>query len=173
MNQNNPNISPFRFLFLFCLCIIVFSANAGAQNLKVSGLVVDQAGQPLPGVYVLIKDSQSGTITGSDGLYTLEGVPGNAVLVYSFIGFIPQEVPVDGRMLIDIVLEEEIQAISEIVINAGYYPVKERERTGNIAKITAKEIENQPVSNVLSAMQGRMLVYLLLRIQDFPGAGFK
>ena len=67
--------------------------------------------------------------------------------------------------------EEGIQ-LKDVVINAGYYSVKDKERTGSIARVTAKEIENQPVNNVLSAIQGRMAGVSIVQNSGNAGGGF-
>nr|WP_305050891.1 TonB-dependent receptor plug domain-containing protein [Elizabethkingia bruuniana] len=69
-------------------------------------------------------------------------------------------------------LVEQVKTIEEVVLNAGYYKVKEKERTGSIAKVSAKEIENQPVANVLSAAQGRMAGVSITQNSGVPGGGF-
>lgn len=144
-----------------------------AQTVTVSGLVTESSGDPIPGVNVVVKDAASaGTITNTEGRYTLEGVPANATLSFSFIGFKTHETPVNGQSRINIRLQEEITALSEVIVNAGYYTVKERERTGSIVKVTAKEIEGQPVSNVLAAVQGRTAGVSITQGSGVPGAGY-
>ena len=172
MKKNKPDFSKLRLLSIICLGILAFAAPVHAQHITVSGLVTDEKGETLPGVYVLIKGSQSGTVTGADGRYTLNGVPAGAVFTFSCIGYKTQEAPVAGRTQIDIQLQEEVIALSEVIINAGYYSVKERERTGSIVKITAKEIENQPVSNVLSSIQGRMAGVNITQGSGVAGGGY-
>ncbi len=143
------------------------------KTIKVTGAVVDAEQQPLPGVNVVIKVvPPTGTITGTDGRYTLEGVQANAVLSFSFIGYKTQEIPVEGRTQIDIQLLEDITTLSEVTVNAGYYTVKEQERTGSISTVTAKEIQNQPVSNVLSAVQGQMAGVNIIQNTGMPGGGY-
>lgn len=162
-----------RLLFLVCLTALFFVTHAKAQTITVTGRVSDPQGQPLPSVTIIIKGTPSfGTTTGADGRYTLKGAPPNAVLSFSFIGFKTLEIPVNGQKQIDVQLQEDITALSEITVNAGYYAVKERERTGSIAKITAKEIEDQPVSNVLSTVQGRMAGVSITQNSGVPGGGY-
>jgi TonB-linked SusC/RagA family outer membrane protein len=172
MKKNKPDYYKILLLWIVFLGLLAVASPVNAQNISVSGLVTDESGQPVPGVYVILKGSHSGSITDSTGRYTLENLPADAVLVFSSVGYIAQEVPVNGRMIIDILLREDIIALSEIVINAGYYSVKERERTGSIVKITAKEIENQPVNNVLAAMQGRMAGVNITQGSGVPGGGY-
>jgi hypothetical protein len=94
-----------RLLCIMCLGVLTFAAPVNAQTVTVSGLVTDEPGESLPGVYVVINGSPTdGTVTGTDGRYTLKNVPAGAVLSFSFIGFKTQEVPVNGRIQIDIQL---------------------------------------------------------------------
>ena len=88
------------------------------------------------------------------------------------MGFKTVTIPVDGRKVINIQLQEDITALQEVRVNAGYYSVKESERTGSIAKITAKDIEKQPVTNVLATMQGRMAGVNITQNTGTPGGGF-
>ncbi len=69
-------------------------------------------------------------------------------------------------------LTPKVKSIEEVVLNAGYYQVKERESTGSIARVTAKDIENQPVNNVLSAVQGRMAGVSIVQNSDVAGGGY-
>ncbi|HUW92110.1 MAG TPA: SusC/RagA family TonB-linked outer membrane protein [Bacteroidales bacterium] len=164
----------FRLLCFMCLVLLTFVTAANGQTVIVKGLVTDESGEPLPGVTVIIRGTPSaGTTTGTDGNYTLKGVPSDAALSFSFIGFKTAEVPVEGRTQIDIQLLEDITAIGEVIINAGYYSVKDRERTGSITRVTAREIENRPVSNVLSAIQGRMAGVNITQGSGVPGSGYK
>jgi TonB-linked SusC/RagA family outer membrane protein len=163
----------FRLLFLLCLTALLFVTHANAQTINVTGRVSDPQGQPLPDVTIIINGTpSSGTITGADGRYTLKGAPPNAVLNFSFIGFKTLKIPVNGQQQIDVQLQEDVTALSEVTVNAGYYAVKERERTGSIAKITSKEIEDQPVSNVLSSVQGRMAGVSITQNSGVPGGGY-
>lgn len=77
-----------------------------------------------------------------------------------------------NQSVININLSGKVQGIEEVVLNAGYYKIREKERMGSIAKITSKEIKNQPVNNVLSAAQGRMARVNITKNSGSPGGGF-
>jgi TonB-linked SusC/RagA family outer membrane protein len=165
------------YFFKYCLpallLLMAFTNPAHAQTVTVSGLVTESTGDPVPGVNVVVKGATlAGTITNAQGNFTLEGVPGDATLLFSFIGFKTQEVAVEGRMHISLVLEEEITTLAEVIVNTGYYTVKERERTGSIVKVSAKEIEGQPVGNVLAAVQGRTAGVSITQGSGVPGGGY-
>src|SRR5690606_35919833 len=106
------------YFFKYCLpgllLLMAFTNSAHAQTVTVSGLVTESTGDPVPGVNVVVKGATlAGTITNAQGNYTLEGVPADATLIYSFIGFKTQEVAVEGRTHISLVLEEEITTLAE------------------------------------------------------------
>lgn len=161
-----------------CLVLWVYCAisadHAFAQNSKQSysihGTVSDYTGH-LPGVSVYIKGTTQGTVTNGQGQYNLLVSPTDT-LVFSFIGYQTQQVTLNGQLQFDIKLQEEIKTLSEVVVNAGYYTVKERERTGSISKVAAKVIENQPVNNVLSVVQGRMAGVNITQGSGVPGGGY-
>jgi len=138
----------------------------------ITGTVTDAAHTPLAGVNVIIKGTTSGTSTDSEGKYSLSAEDG-VVLVFSFIGHKSIEVKVDSRTVIDIVMEEEAASLNEVVVNAGYWQVKEKENTGNIVKVEAKDIEKQPVQNPLAALQGRVAGLDITQATGVPGGNFK
>lgn len=157
------------FSSLYAGNTVQFSSTHYQQQIK--GIVTDGS-SPLPGVSITIKN-KSGTaaITDYNGQYVLSASVSDT-LVVSFIGFKTALVPVNGRTKIDIILKYDTTTLQEVRINAGYYSVKESERTGNIARITAKDIENQPLTNVLAVMQGRMPGVVITQTTGIPGGGF-
>lgn len=107
-----------------------------------------------------------------NGKYTITASP-NDILVFTYIGFATVTVPVDGQSVLNIQMQEDETSLREVKINAGYYSVKESERTGSIAKITSKDIEKQPVTNMLAAMQGRMAGVSITQTTGVAGGGFE
>lgn len=136
----------------------------------VTGTVSDSSG-PLPGVTVSVKGKAQATITDTDGKFSIVASEGD-VLVFSSIGFQTKELSLGRQTTVNLVLQEAPTALQEVTINAGYYTVKDKERTGSIAKITAKDLETQPVTNVLAAMQGRMAGVSITQTTGVPGGGF-
>lgn len=150
-------------------------ANAwGEQNqqqmLTVTGTVRDGAGR-LSGVTVRVKGKKDVTLTDAEGQYWINAEAGD-VLVFSYVGFKEFSVTVGTGNLIDVVLEDDATSLHEVTVNAGYYKVKDKERTGSIAKITSKDIETQPVTNVLATMQGRMAGVNITQQTGVGGGGF-
>ncbi|MCX2837470.1 SusC/RagA family TonB-linked outer membrane protein [Salinimicrobium sp. MT39] len=156
-------------IFLFALTVKSYAAGLpAALQETVTGTVKDEAGMPLPGVTVTVKGSNRGTATNIDGEYQITVAP-QGTLVFSFVGFKVMEVPVDGRGEINVRLVEDITALDEVQINAGYYNTTRRESTGNISRVTAEEIELQPVVSPLQALQGRMAGVEIIPGGSHPG----
>ena len=143
-------------LFFLSQSVIAATAKTSMfQEQEISGIVSDQNGIPIPGVTIRVKNTNRGVVTNLDGEYAIT-VASNSTLVLSFIGYKKQEVAIDGREEINIQLEEDVAALGEVQINAGYYNTTQRESTGNISRVTAEEIELQPVVSPIQALQGRM-----------------
>lgn len=123
------------------------------QQKSVSGKVTDSSGGSLPGVSVVIKGTTNGTITDIDGRYTLNRVPDNAVLQFSFVGMKMQEVAVSGKSTINVSLSEESIGIEEVVA-VGYGTQKKVNLTGAVEQVTNEVFENRSVSNATQALQG-------------------
>lgn len=164
------------FLLFYVLLSPLFSGRVMAMEVlviqeRVTGRVVDGSGTPLAGVTVLLESTDRGTMSDVNGTYAIEADP-DAVLVFSMVGFKTLSVGVSRRSVVDVVLEEDITVLGEVVLNAGYYTVSERERTGNIATIDAGVLEKQPVGNPLAAMQGHLSGVNIVQNTGVPGGGF-
>ncbi|MFC6095692.1 SusC/RagA family TonB-linked outer membrane protein [Flavobacterium qiangtangense] len=137
---------------------------------QVTGAVTDASG-PLAGVSVAVKGTATMTLTDAEGRYVINASKGD-VLVFTFLGYANQELTANGS-IVNATLISNVQTLQEVTVNAGYYSVKESERTGNIARITADDIKNQPVANVLATMQGRMAGVSITQNTGTPGGGFE
>jgi len=140
------------------------------QATAISGTVSDASGT-LPGVSVSVKGKPGAAITDGNGSYIIEASQGE-VLIFSFIGYASQKMQIGTGTTINILLRQDSSTLEEVTVNAGYYKVKDKERTGSIARITAKEIERQPVSNPLAALQGRMAGVSITQQTGVAGGGF-
>ncbi|MBB4119904.1 TonB-linked SusC/RagA family outer membrane protein [Mesonia hippocampi] len=138
-------------------------------QVSVSGLITDSSNMPIPGVNILLKNTTTGTTTNFEGRFKLEASPSDT-LVVSYIGFKTQELAVREQVFFTINLTPEANTLAAVLINAGYYTTTDRERTGSIAKVTAKEIELQPVVSPLQALQGRMAGVEVISNSTLPGA---
>ncbi|MGN6530735.1 MAG: SusC/RagA family TonB-linked outer membrane protein [Ginsengibacter sp.] len=161
---------PFVTLMLFALFCINSPLNLLAQNIEVSGRVTGSAGQgSLQGVSVNIKGTTVGTATDTEGNYQLTKVPQNAVLEFSIVGFINQEIRVDSRKVINVTLKEGVAQLSEVVI-IGYGKQQRAEVTGSIASITAEQLQDIPVSSFENAIQGKVAGVDISMPSGEPGA---
>lgn len=139
---------------LTVLCFLCTSSFLVGQSYNVTGQVKDDAGEPLPGVTVIVKNTIKGAVTGNDGRFFVE-VPGpNAVLVFSYTGFVQQEVPLDAQRELDVTMTESGSALGEVVV-IGFGTSYRQDLTGSISKINSKEFELQPVQSFENALQGR------------------
>lgn len=134
---------------------------------RVSGRVTaSEDGSNLPGVSVVLKGTTIGTTTDIDGRYSLELPDAEGTLIFSYIGYEPQEIPVAGRSIIDIVLAPDVKQLEEIVV-VGYGTQKKTNLTGAVATVEAEAITKRPVSNTRLALQG---VAPGLVVQDVGGS---
>jgi TonB-linked SusC/RagA family outer membrane protein len=146
----------------------LFSQNQPQKT--ISGIITDGAA-PLSGVNVLVKNSARGSISDLEGRYSVIA-SSTDTLVFTYLGYKPLEVAVGNAPILNVVMEVDAQALDAVVINAGYYKVSDRERTGSIARVTAEEIENQPVDNPLAALQGRIAGVNIVPLTGVPGGGY-
>ncbi len=125
------------------------------NNITISGTVLDSQGQPLPGASVVLQGTTTGIQTDFDGNYRLENVPSNGTLVFSYVGFTTQNIPITNRTTIDVTLQEDTQSLDEVVV-VGYGTQKKADLTGSIATVDAEEIEKTPSANPVQSLQGKV-----------------
>jgi TonB-linked SusC/RagA family outer membrane protein len=147
-------------------------ASQDQQNKGVSGKVTDSGGQPLPGVTVVVKGTTQGTVTNADGNYSLNNIPDDATLVFSFVGMQTQEAAVRGQTSINVVMEEDVIGIEE-VIAIGYGTMKKSDLTGSVASVSSDKLEAFPTQDVEKALQGRAAGVQVTSISSAPGAEVK
>jgi TonB-linked SusC/RagA family outer membrane protein len=122
--------------------------------IEVKGRVTSaEGGDPLPGVNVIVKDTNIGTVTDIDGNYSITVPDENNILVFSFIGFTTQAIAINGRSNIDVALTEDVQSLEEIVV-VGYGTQKRANVTGAVSTVTGEDIAQRPITNTASALQG-------------------
>lgn len=152
------------------------------SNIPIKGYLRDKAGNALVGATLHIKGKTKGTMTASDGSFTIDVEEGNTIIV-SYIGFNSITLRVEngklvsaekdaveyGNELYTIRLMPADNKLEEITINGGYYKTTEKLKTGNISKVTSKEIEAQPVTNPLAALQGRIPGVFVQQTSGLPG----
>lgn len=145
-------------LMIGVLLTAVFSANAEImQGPTVTGKITGSLdGEGLPGVNVVLKGSQEGTITDLNGTYTLVVQDENSVLVFSYVGYNSEEIAVGSRTVIDIEMIEDITALSEVVVTALGIKREEKSLGYSVAKVDGEELTRVAQENVLNSMSGKV-----------------
>ena len=124
------------------------------QQYQVSGKVTDETtGEGLIGVNIMIRGTRLGTITSLTGKYTINVPSDTTTLVFSYVGFVTENVQVAGQTVIDIALAPDIGTLQEVVV-IGYGTQRKVNLSGAVDVVTAKELESRPVTNVVQALQG-------------------
>jgi len=149
-------------LFLYLATVI----GASAQN-TIKGKVKDEQGAGLPGVSVVVKGTTAGTVTDNDGGYSVSS-PGNGTLVFSFIGFLTQEIQAGNKSTIDVVLVSDIKALNEVVV-VGYGTAKKATLTGSVTAVKGTELEKAPAANLSNTLGGRLPGISAVQSSGEPG----
>jgi len=135
--------------------------------IQVSGKVVDEAGLPLPGVNVIEKGTTNGVATDADGKFSLT-VNEEAVLVFSFIGFVTQEVPVNNRTVLDVRLQSDVTSLQEVIV-VGYGEQKKVTVTGSVVAVSGTELQKSPVIDLSNSLAGRLPGVTAIQASGEPG----
>lgn len=150
------------------LLVVGLVTHAYAQDLTIKGKITDNSGDGLPGVNVTVKGTQKGIVSDAEGKYQLSGVPAKATLVFSFIGYLKQEIEVNNRTVIDVVLEADVKSINEVVV-VGYGTQRKIETTGSIASVKSSDLVQTPVANVAQGLQARVSGIQINQNSGSPG----
>ena len=167
----------------FCLLLSAFSVNAAMaapagtvdevmavqQGKKVTGVVIDGTGEPVIGANVVVKGTTNGTITDFDGNYSLEGVPADGVLVFSYIGYLSQEIPVGNQSMIKVTLKEDTQTLDEVVV-VGYGTMKKSDVTGSISTAKGDDLVKNQSFSALDNLRGKVSGVNIFSNSSQPGA---
>jgi TonB-dependent starch-binding outer membrane protein SusC len=161
-----------RWLSLLLICGVMlfsaFDAFAATPAMQVSGTVSDEKGGGLPGVSVLVKGTNSGTITDDNGKYSISVPDGNAVLVFSSVGFSTQEIAVGSKSTVDVILTEG-ESLQEVVV-VGYGTQRKVDLTGAVSSISAKDMNGKPATSMDQLMSGRSSGVQISNRSGDPGA---
>jgi len=146
----------------------VDSSPEAPAEVTVSGRVSDEAGAGLPGVNVSVKATTRGTTTDGTGAYRLAVPDGSAILVFSSVGYARQEVALGNLTTLNVTLKADVQSLGEVVV-VGYGTQNRRDLTGSIASLNTKAIRDQPVTNIVEGMAGRLPGVLVQQTTGAPG----
>jgi TonB-linked SusC/RagA family outer membrane protein len=153
-NVFNTGLLTYRILENNLVVITQKNVVPPSQDIKVTGRVTNNSGEPIPSVTVKIKGASVGTSTDATGNYSLS-VPDGAKLVFSSVGYLTQEVAVNGRTEINVVMQIAAKDINEVVV-IGYGSASKRDLTGSIVKIAGKDVADKPNTNPLASLQGKV-----------------
>jgi TonB-linked SusC/RagA family outer membrane protein len=139
------------------------------QQTKVAGIVTDGASKTaMPGVNIQVKGTTIGTISDVDGKYSLSVPDRNATLIFSFIGYISQEIPLNGRTTVDLALSSELTSLEEVVV-VGYGTVKRKDLTGAVTSVGTEKLKDFTVARVDQAMVGKIAGVQITQSTGAPG----
>ena len=153
--MNNAKQKCFFAMRLIVMLLLVsgFRTAVHAQNL-VTGTITDSTGKPLAGVSVQKKNSKIGTVTNAQGVYSINATSTD-VLVFSYIGYQTQELPVGNKNTLDVSLSASSAQLSEVVV-IGYGTAQKRDLTGSITTVSGKEVADKPNPNPVASLQGKV-----------------
>ncbi len=157
-----------------CLIFFVFlgfmASSLYAQERQVTGVVTDALdGTPLPGVTVVVKDTNIGAITDSNGRYEIN-VPEGGVLLFTFIGMNPEEVEVGDRNIVDVAMTQDIATLQEVIITAGVAGATPRNKLSvTVNQIGAEQLQAIPATSASTALQGKVSGVTVVQASGNPG----
>lgn len=154
-------------IFLSFIFSLLFASAFAQTNL--TGIVKDNNGITIPGVSVRVKGSQTGTVTDGDGKYSLRVTNNNAIIVFSYIGYATQEIPLAGKKTMDVVLVDDAKNLNEVVV-VGYGEQKKTTLTGAVSQITSAEIMKSPAISPTNSLIGKLPGLLAVQTSGQPGA---
>lgn len=153
----------------FFILALIIPVATHAQDITVSGTITSEDGAALPGVYVLVKGTSTGTVSDTDGKYVIKASP-QSVLVFTFIGMRNMEVAVNNQTQLDVHMEADISQLDEVVV-VGYGTQKKSDLTGSVASVSSKEIKSAPLISLSQALQGRAPGVQVRQSSNAPGGG--
>ena len=139
----------------FIIPLLLFSVSGYSQNtLNIQGRITNESGQPVPNVSVVIKGSSTGVASNDAGNFEIMASP-NATLVFSSIGYAPQEIPVNNRKNISVIRGNAAGSMTDVVV-VGYGTQRKEAVTGSVASISGEKIREIPAPNISQSLQGRL-----------------
>ena len=152
--------------------VLMFVSIVMSAQIKVSGVVKDDAGEPMPGVSVMIKGTNVGVVTDVNGLFSLQTDRKNAVLSFSFLGYTTQEQKLQTGKLMTVTMQEDHQVLDEVVV-VGYQEVRKRDLTGSVSKADVSALTSTPVSSFDQTLGGRLAGVNVSSNEGMPGGNMK
>lgn len=139
------------------------------QEHAISGVVKDNTGFGMPGVNIMVKGTTNGTITDIDGNFTLDVPSKDAILVFSYIGYLTQEMKVGNTQKFNVILKEDNKTLDEVVV-VGYTTQKKADLTGSVSSVKVEDMRDIAVTGINHALQGKMSGVTVFQNSGAPGA---
>lgn len=137
----------------------------------IRGRILNEKGEPLPGTSIRVKGTNIGAFTDDEGAFVIKELSPNVTLIITRVGYESEEIELKGRVYLVVHLKLFVSSLDETIIK-GYYSTSRRLNTGSVSKITAEEINRQPVSNPLATLQGRAPGVFINTQNGLPGGNF-
>ena len=154
---------------LLLLPILLIIGGSAYAQMTVSGTVSDVNG-PVPGANIVVKGTSNGAQTDFDGNYTIDDVASDATLVFSYIGYVTQEVAVNGQSTVNVTLQEDVEALSEVVV-IGYGTTTVKDATGAVTAVTSEDFNQGVITSPEQLIQGKTAGVQISQSSGEPGAG--
>lgn len=158
-----------RVIQLILFFAFMLPAGAWAQNIQLTGTVTDATGESVIGASVLEKGTTNGLITDIDGNFSLNVSP-NATIIISYVGYTTQEIPLNGRKTLKVILKEDTEMLDEVVV-IGYGTMKKSDMTGAISSVDTEELTKRATTNPAEALQGKIAGVNIMKAGGNAGAG--
>jgi TonB-linked SusC/RagA family outer membrane protein len=163
------NLKHFTLLFILNVLALTSYSQVISEVIKITGTVTEESGLTLPGVSIRVKGGQNGTVTNDKGAYSITLPSAPVTLVFTYLGYIAQEIVITDSKIINIILKGQTNDLNEVVV-VGYGIQKKVNLTGSVATIDAKSLANRPISNLSSALSGLSSGVFVGQTSGRPGA---
>ena len=167
--MNNKSKSYLFRKFLFPTLLMFFATSASFAQEQVTGVVIDETGEGMPGVSVLVKGTQSGVVTDVNGGFTIKPEQRNAILSFSFLGYVTKEEKATPGKLMRVQLLEDKKLLDEVVV-VGYQEVRKRDLTGSVAKADVSALTSTPIASFDQTLGGRLAGVNVSSNEGQPGS---
>src|SRR5690606_36581305 len=159
-----------EWMRLFLICLAFIYGHLAHGQISIRGKVTSDQGESIPGANVLLKNTDIGTVTDSEGNYILEVPNENQPLVFSFIGYRSQEESINGRTTVNVQLQSDIQGLDEAVV-IGYGTVQKTDLTGSVGRAAVEDLIKAPVASFTDPLAGHVAGVRVSSNDGQPGGG--
>jgi TonB-dependent SusC/RagA subfamily outer membrane receptor len=173
MGKKLTNLIPLLLITIFISTLQIKASETVTTDLlqqrTITGTILDENKSPMPGVNVKVEGSAIGAISDINGKYSVNVASGEAVLVFSFIGYNEIKIPTSGKSTIDVTLEPSVESLEEVVV-VGYGVTKKRDITGSISSVKSADLKNLTFTDAAHAMQGKAAGVQIVNASGAPGS---